>query len=65
MFEWYVVRSGSKNGYQKRHFLKGDWIKCSKYDNHSRLSSEHNWEDLYDHSMHMRIFTSIMIKIFI
>ena len=31
-----------------------------KYDKHSKLNSGHNWDDLYDHFMTMRIFTLIM-----
>ena len=27
----------------------GVWIMCSKFDNHSNLICQHNWEDLYDH----------------
>ena len=27
-----------------------DWIACLKYDNHSRLKSQHNWGgDLFEH----------------
>ena len=37
---------------------------CSKYPNYSKLSSQHNWEDLYDHLISMRNFTLIMSKIF-
>ena len=43
--EWYVVRCGSKDRYQK-DVSKRDWITCSKYDNHSRLNKQHNWVDL-------------------
>ena len=32
------------------------------YENHSRLKSQHNFDELYDHSMSMRIFTLIMNK---
>ena len=42
-----------------------DWTACLEYDNHARLNSQHNWGDLYDHLMSMRIFTLIMNKIFI
>jgi hypothetical protein len=60
-FEWYVIRSGSKDGYQKDMF-KRDRTTCSNYDNHSRPKG---WEDLYDHLMNMRIFVKIMNNIFI
>ena len=64
-FEWYVIyRCGSKDGYQKDMF-KRDWTTCSKYDNHSRPKGQHDWEDLYDHLMNMRIFVKIMNNIFI
>ena len=38
---------------------------CSKYDNRSRLNSQHNWRDLYDHLTSTRIFTLRINKIFI
>ena len=38
---------------------------CSKYINHSRLYSQHNWGDLYDYFISTRIFTLIINKIFI
>ena len=28
----------------ERHVFKKDWTTCSKYDNHSRLNNQHNWE---------------------
>ena len=36
---------------------------CSKHENHSRLSSQHDQEDLYDHLMSTRNFTLILNKI--
>ena len=63
IFEWYVVRCGSKNGHQndvsKRHCTM-----CSRNDNHSRLNRQHNWRDVYGHLMSTRIFTLIIKKIF-
>ena len=41
--------------------LKRDWTVCSKYDNHSRFDIQHNWRDLNDHSMRLKISTSVMI----
>ena len=38
---------------------------CSKDDNHSRLNSQHNYGDLDDNSMSMRILTLIVNEIFI
>ena len=43
-FERFVVWCGSKNRKGKRHVLERDWSACSKYDNHSRLNSQHNGE---------------------
>ena len=42
IFKWYEVMCGFKNGYQKDLF-KRDWTTCLEHDNHSRLSSQHNW----------------------
>ena len=61
--EWYMVRCGSKNGHQKDMGLEE--IVCSKYTNYSRFYSQCNWEDLHDHFMSTRTFTSIINKIFI
>jgi len=57
IFEWYVVRCGSKNIDSKGHVFERDWTTCSEYDSHSRLNSVGNWGDLYDHLMSTRIFT--------
>ena len=38
IFEWYVVRCASKNGYQKNMFRR-DWTMCSKYENQYRLNT--------------------------
>ena len=62
IFEWYVVRCDSKNGYQK-DVIKRYCVMCSKYDKHSRFNNHHNWRDLYDHLMSTRILTLIMNKI--
>ena len=65
-FEWYVGRCGSQNWHPKRHHMfEGDWTKCSKYVEHSKLNSQHDWEDLYDQLLSTGIFTLIMNKIFI
>ena len=37
---------------------------CSKYANHLKIISQHDWGDLDDHSMSMRIFALIMNKDF-
>ena len=45
--------------------LKKDWTMRSKYDNHSKLNSQHNWGNLFDHALNTRMSTLIMSKIFI
>jgi hypothetical protein len=61
-----VVRCGFKNGYQEDMYLLEYCIACSKYDNHSRLTSQHSCGgDMYDHLISMGKFTLIMNKIFI
>jgi hypothetical protein len=61
-----VIRCGCKNRQQKRHVLKIDQTPCSYYANHSRLNTQHDWGDLYDHLMSSRILTlSLQTKIFI
>ena len=66
IFEWYVVRYGSKNGYQKDM--------CSKYNGLHSQNVETNLGsivniigkgDLHDHLINMRVFTLIMSNIFI
>ena len=49
---WLPILSGawlcvSKNGYQKDMFER-DWTACSKYVNHFRSNSQHNFGDLFD-----------------
>jgi hypothetical protein len=41
IFEWYVVRCGSKNIDLKGHVFERDWTTCSKYDSHSRLNIQY------------------------
>ena len=65
IFEWYMVRCGSTNGYKKRQVFKRHWTMCSRYDNYSRFNSQHNLRGLYDYLMSTRIFTLKMNKIFI
>ena len=64
IIEWYVVWCSSKNECQKDTCFDKDWIACSKYDKHSRLNSQLNWEDLYDYLMSTQISTLIMNKVF-
>ena len=45
--------------------FEGDWTKCSKYVEHSKLNSQHDWGDLYDRLPSTEIFTLIMNEIFI
>ena len=44
---------------KKRHEFERDWIVFSKYENHSKFTSQHNRGTLYEHLVSMRIFTSI------
>ena len=62
IFEWYVVGVGAKNGYRKDKCLKEIGL-CTQ--NYSRFNNQHEWKNLYDHLMNIRIFTLIMNKIFI
>lgn len=60
---WYEVRCGSKKTPKKTCISKG---LCSKYFNHSLLSSQHKWVgggDPYDHLLRKVIF-SLITKIF-
>ena len=63
IFEWYVIRYGSKNGHQK-DVSKREWTMCSRNDNHSSLNRQHSWRDLYGHLISTRIFTLRVTKIF-
>ena len=38
---------------------------CSDYAHHSRFNNQHDWGNLYDHLMNMRIVTLTMNKIYI
>ena len=44
-----MIRCGSKNGHQKKYVNERDWTACLKFVYHSRIKSQHNWGDLYDH----------------
>ena len=46
IFEWYVIGMSLKM--DTKRLLKRDWTMRSKNDKHSKLSSQHNWGDLYD-----------------
>ena len=65
IFEWYVVRCGSKKRYQNNMCLKRIGLHAQNIKPISRFIFHHNWGSLYDHLMSMRIFTLIMNKIFI
>ena len=43
IFEWHVIRCGSKIIHLKRHVFNRDWTTCSNIVNHSRVNSQHNW----------------------
>ena len=38
---------------------------CSEHAYHPKLNDQHDWGDLHDHLMNMKIFDVIMTKIFI
>lgn len=63
IFEWRVVRFGSKYGHQKDMF-KSNWTACITFGNQSRLNTQQNWVNLYDHLMRKRILTLTVNKIF-
>lgn len=44
IYEWCVIRCGSKNKRQTHMCVKQDWTTCSYHDNHSRLTSQRDWE---------------------
>ena len=50
-------------GTKKDIVLKRNWTACSKYDDYSRLSSQHNWRYLYDHFISTRTFILEINKI--
>lgn len=47
------------------HVYIRKWTACSKYDNHSRLKSQHNYGNLYNPFLSTRIFTHIRNKIWV
>ena len=57
IFDCCVVRCISKNRYPKRHLFKWDLTVCSTHENYSKLNSQCNRRDPYDHLMNMRIST--------
>ena len=65
IFEWCVVRCGSKNGHQKDMFSNKIGFGAQKYANHCGLISNRNWENLHDHLMSTGILTLIMKNIYI
>ena len=65
IFKWCVVRCGSKNAHKQDICLKEYGLRVQILLNYSRLNSQHNWEDLYDRLIRMRIFILILEKIFI
>ena len=50
ILEWYVISLWLQNDiYQKEHMLYKNHTTCSKYDNHSKLFCQHNWDNMYGH----------------
>ena len=41
--EWYVVKCDSKGKDTEKTLFKRDWTTFSKYVNHFKLISQHNW----------------------
>lgn len=62
-----MVRCGSKNKYQKDTCLKKVGLHAQKYDDHSRLSGQHNSGEpiVYNHLLSTRIFALRMSEVFI
>ena len=65
IFQQYVSTCRSKNWHQKEICLEDVRLRAQNMSNCSRFDSQHNWGELYDHSMSARIFTLIKNKIFI
>ena len=64
IFEWFMVRSVSKNGHQKdRPVSKRDWTTCYVYANHSIHKNQHDWGYTHDYLMRTQIFFLIMNSI--
>ena len=62
IFEWSGV--APRTNTNKTNTNNRYWTMCLKYHNHSKLNSQHNRGNLYDHFMSKRIFTLIMYKMF-
>ena len=41
----------------KKYVFEKDYSACSKYANHYGLDGQHDWRDLHDHLVSLRIFT--------
>ena len=48
------------NRIPNRHAIGWERTTCSKYDSHSRFNCPHNWENLFDNLMNVRIFIVMM-----
>ena len=53
IFERYMVRCESQNGWQEGISLEESGRLCSNYTKHSRLTNQHDWGDLYGQLMTM------------
>ena len=58
IFDWCVVRWGSKNKHHIHTCSKGDWTPSSIYINYSTINSEHTWEDLCVQFRNQQTYTS-------
>ena len=59
MFEWCVIRCGSKNGHQLDMLSTKEIGLCAQ-NMLPILNNEYSWGNLYTHLMSMRIFIMIM-----
>jgi hypothetical protein len=50
---------------KKTTCVQRDLTTCSNWANCSRPSGQHDWEDLCDHLMNLRILTVMMSKVFV
>ena len=58
ILDWCMVGWGSKNKHHERHIFIRYWTKFSNFVTHSKLNSEHNWEDLCIQLRNQQAYTS-------
>ena len=57
IFDWHVVRCGSKQ-IPQRHMFNRDWIMSSNFLNYFTFNTEYNWEDLCIWFINQQTYTS-------